>query len=165
MLRTLTLLAALLVAAPVFAQQVEGPVEIFRYANFGAGWTVTLGQPLNVPPNLLKNGSVVREGPGIYTLGFYERFEYGSVAIRVRISTDADGDVASLRFDYGLGYRFDVEREDYEELLGTPVREERSADGETATWEDGQTRFELIREATPDGDQWHSELSEAMSRL
>ena len=157
----LPLLALLLSAPAAGAQAPSDTTRIFRHANLAPGWTVRLGQPVDVPPGLLASGAVGRGAGGTYTRGFYETFDDVAVFVGVTVQTKGGGIVTSMRFDYGPGYNFARERTDYTEMLGAPVRREASPTGETVTWEDRATRFELVREVTPDGERWHSVMSEA----
>ena len=153
---------AFLVVVPLsVAQPAKDSTLIFRHANFGPDWIVSLGQPLDVPPPLLADGSVVHEGDGVYSLGFYNPFDYGDVLVVVTVRTDFDGLVASMRFDYGPGYDFAYERDDYLQVLGVPTQRDVSDEGEVVTWQDDATRFILVREITSEGEEWHSILSEA----
>ena len=127
--------------------------------NFGPDWQVTLGQPVAVPRAYLDAGAVEMTEPGVYRLGFYEAFDYGEVLVIVTVFSDYDGRVVSMRFDYGPAYDFDRSRASYTEMLGAPSRTETGA-RTVVVWEDGETRFTLVRERGPDGNRSYSEMTD-----
>jgi hypothetical protein len=141
---TVTLLA---LCQSATAQTETDSTPLFRYAYFGEDWTVTLDEPVAVPPSLLESGGVVRVEPGAYRLGFYQSFDYAVVPIVVTVRSAPDGRALSMRFDYGEEYDFDHERQSYEETLGTPTS---SKDG-AVVWEDAATQFKLVRGANGSG--------------
>lgn len=150
----------LALASTASAQPPADSTAIFRHANFGPDWRVTLGQPVAVPSAYLDGGMVERVEPGVHRLGFYESFDYGPVLVVVTVRSDYDGLVTSMRFDYGPEYNFGHERAGYTEMLGPPVRKDVSEGRLAVVWEDEETRFVLVREATPGGDRSYSEMSE-----
>ena len=154
------LVALFALASAASAQSPADSTTVFRHANFGPDWRVTLGQPVAVPQAYLDGGMVERVEPGVHQLGFYESFDYGPVLVVVTVRSDYDGLVTSMRFDYGPEYDFDHERAGYAEMLGPPARKEVSDDRLMIVWEDGETRFVLVREATPGGHRSYSEMSD-----
>ena len=60
----------LALASTTSAQSSADSTAIFRYANFGPGWQVTLGRPVAVPSSYLDGGVVEQVEPGVHRLGF-----------------------------------------------------------------------------------------------
>jgi len=65
-------------------------------------------------------------------------------AERIRLFTDARGRVTTIEFQYEAGANFAQMRSEYSSDLGPPKREARTAKGQSAFWQDKQTRFELV---------------------
>ena len=130
-----------LIGQSLSAQTEADSTALFRYAYFGDRWTVTLDEPVGIPPHLLESGVVTVMEPGMYRLGFYQTFDYAVVPVVVTISTDAQDRVVYLHFDYGEEYDWDHERSGYEESLGPPA----SNGEDVVIWKDPVTRFTLVR--------------------
>ncbi len=134
LLLVLLLLGSCRIPSEQFQEPSSSP-SIFRYAYVHPGLTITLGEKL-----MNQDGYGVREADRVWRVPV--SFP-GTSWIRVR--TDADDVVRSMYFWYNSGFRFDRELASYTDQFGAPDVKRTDQGEEIHTWNDGWTRFDLVR--------------------
>lgn len=147
------LFALLLTSCRVPNEQFQDPSSaqsIFRYAEVNPALTITLGEEF-------ENGSQfgIREADHLWRVPI--SFPGTSW---IRVSTDSDDVVRSMHFSYNSGFKFDRELAAYTEELGTPEVLRTESGDEVYTWEDGWTRFDLVRDGEESGRNHYSALTD-----
>ncbi len=136
-LSNLVLASALSVActAPGVHAQEPGDPALFRQISVSTGKVIALGEPFD-PAGLAQ-----AIGDGVFAL---RPGKFGGAA-KLLVMVTADGRVSEMRFVYGEEVSFDDLVRRYQPRLGQPHSLDGAAPGVGVYWEDGHTRFEILR--------------------
>lgn len=116
------------------ASHVAESESIFRHVDLGAFGRFELGEPFGDHVRL-----AVEAAPNTFRL----RDRVFGGAESVVVTTDGNGIVRHVSFEYGPDYDYPEMLASYSRVLGPPAH----ADQNEAVWNDGYTEFTLTREA------------------
>jgi len=136
-LSNLILASAFLLACSgtgVYAQEPGAPA-LFRQITVSTGTAIALGEPFN-PAGLAQT-----VGDGVFAL---RPGKFGGAA-KLLVTVTTDSRVSEMRFIYGEEVSFDDLVRRYQPRFGQPHSLDGAAPDLGVYWEDGQTRFEILR--------------------
>ena len=126
--------AVLLVSASATAQEPGRPA-LFRQISVATGQVIALGEPFD-PAGLAESA-----GEGVYSL----RPGKFAGARKLLVVVSADSRVSAMRFIYQEDVSFDEVVGRYRTRFGQPHVLDDASQGVGVYWEDGRTRFEILR--------------------
>lgn len=115
--------------------QAPGASPLFRQVSVSTGTVISLGEPFS-PAGLAQT-----IGDGVFAL---RPGKFGGAA-KLLITVTADSRVSEMRFIYGEEVSFDDLVHRYQPRFGQPHALGGAAPDVGVYWEDGHTRFEILR--------------------
>ncbi len=126
--------ALVLVSAGTRADEA-GASALFRQINVSTGTVIALGQPFNPA------GLAVSVSDGVYSL----RPGKFAGAKELLVMVSSDGRVSAMQFIYEKDLPFEDVVARYRTRFGAPHQMDGAAEDVGVYWEDGHTRFEILR--------------------